>query len=108
MYAVAAGAVVLEYTPNREKDAYGNVKVKLEKAWLVPLNVIVVPFHVAVPVMVFDWPDLSFHCVTVVVEFMVELSPPSSHSTHPGTLRGSNPHMFLDVLSIVFLEQNIV
>jgi hypothetical protein len=32
MYAVEAGAVVLEYTPNREKDAYGNVKVKLEKA----------------------------------------------------------------------------
>jgi hypothetical protein len=42
------------------------------------------PDHVAVPVMVLPFPDLSFQVVTVVVEFMDELSAPSSHSEHPG------------------------
>jgi hypothetical protein len=74
----------------------------------VPLNTIVPPDQVPVPVMVLDWPDLSFQTVTALVEFMVALSAPSSHSVHPGIDRGSNPQMLLDAPSIVSLEQNIV
>ena len=67
-----------------------------------------VPFdQVPVPVMVLDWPDLSFQIVTALVEFMVALSAPSSHSVHPEMLRGSNPQMLFDVPIIVFLKQNI-
>jgi len=40
--------------------------------------------------MVFDRPDLSRHCVTAVAEFMVVLSDPSNHITHPAILRGEN------------------
>jgi hypothetical protein len=50
---------------------------------------------------------LSFQTVTALVEFMLSLSAPSSHSVHPGILRGSNPQMLFDVPIIVFLKQNI-
>jgi len=88
MYAVEAGAVVLEYTPNMEYAVDGNTYAKLEKACVLPLKVMLLPDQVPVPVMVLDWPDLSDHDVTAVVEFMLELSAPSSHSEHPGTSVG--------------------
>ena len=91
----------MEYAPK------GNTYAVLEKALVVPLNTIVPPDHVPVPVMVLDWPDLSFQTVTALVEFILSLSAPSSHNWHPEILRGSNPQMLLDVPSIVFLEQNI-
>ena len=83
MYAVDAGAVVLEYTANREYAELGNTYAVLENAWVLPLNVMLLPVHVAVPVMVLPDPDLSDHVVTVVVEFMDELSAASSHSVQP-------------------------
>ena len=88
MYAPAAGAVVLEYTPNMEYAETGNTYDKLENAWVLPLKLMLLPVHVAVPVMVLFSPDLSNHDVTVVVEFIVELSAPSSHSEHPGMSLG--------------------
>ena len=91
----------MEYAPN------GKAYNVLEKALVVPLNTIVPPDHVPVPVMVLDWPDLSFQIVTALVEFILALSAPSSHSVHPGIDRGSNPQMLFDVPSIVFLKQNI-
>jgi hypothetical protein len=108
MYAAAVGAVVFEYTANMEYAPNGNTYPVLEKAFVVPLKTMVPFDQVPVPVMVFDCPDLSFQTVTAVVEFMVALSAPSSHSVHPGILRGSNPQMLLDVPNIVLLEQNIV
>ena len=107
MYAPPAGAVVFEYTANIEYAPKGNTYDVLEKALVVPLNTIVPPDQVPDPVMVLDWPDLSFQTVTALVEFMVALSAPSSHSEHPEILRGSNPQMLLDVPIIVFLKQNI-
>ena len=107
MYAFAAGAVVFEYTANMEYAPNGKAYALLEKALVVPLNTMVPPDQVPVPVMVLDWPDLSFQIVTALVEFMLALSAPSSHSVHPGILRGSNPQMLFDVPIIVFLEQNI-
>jgi hypothetical protein len=107
MYAFEAGAVVFEYTANIEYAPNGKAYNVLEKALVLPLKTMVPPDHVPVPVIVLDWPDLSFQTVTALVEFMVALSAPSSHSVHPGILRGSNPQMLFDVPSIVFLEQNI-
>jgi hypothetical protein len=91
----------MEYAPN------GKIYDVLEKALVVPLNTIVPPDQVPDPVMVLDWPDLSFQIVTALVEFMLSLSAPSSQRVHPGILRGSNPQMLFEVPSIVFLEQNI-
>jgi hypothetical protein len=54
MYAVDAGAVVLEYTANNEYDAYGNTKPVLENALVLPLKTILPPDQVPDPVMVFD------------------------------------------------------
>jgi hypothetical protein len=85
----------------------GNTNAVLEKALVVPLNTMVPPDHVPVPVTLLEFPDLSFHCVTADVEFMLLLSAPSNHNVHPGTDVGTNPQMLLDVPSIVFLEQNI-
>ena len=79
---------MFEYTANMEYAETGNTYAVLENACVLPLKLIVLPVHVAVPVMVLDWPDLSDHDVTVVVEFMDELSAPSSHSVHPGTSVG--------------------
>jgi hypothetical protein len=66
----------------------GNTYAVLENAWVLPLKLMALPVQVAVPVMVLFSPDLSDHDVTVVVEFMDELSAPSSHSVHPGTSVG--------------------
>jgi hypothetical protein len=93
MYADAAGAVVLEYTPNIEKFVYGNTTDVFENACVLPLNVMLLPVHVAVPVMVLLNPDLSFHVVTVVVEFMVELSAASSHKAQVGTSVGEKARL---------------
>jgi hypothetical protein len=65
----------------------------LEKAFVLPLKTIAPLDHVPVPVMVLDWPDLSFHTVTALVEFMLELSAPSSHSEHPGTSVGEKDRL---------------
>lgn len=74
---------------------------------MLPLKVIVPVEYVAVPVTLFPFPDLSFHVVTLGVEFMVAVSAASNHSEQPTILRGSNAEMLLDVPSIVYLEQNI-
>jgi hypothetical protein len=93
MYAVEAGAVVLEYTPNIEKFEYGNTNDVFENACVLPLNVMLLPVHVAVPVMLLPNPDLSFHVVTVVVEFMVELSDASNHKAHAGRSIGEKARL---------------
>jgi hypothetical protein len=107
MYANDAGAVVLEYTANMEYALIGNTNAVLEKALVLPLNTMVPPDHVPEPVTLLEFPDLSFHTVTALAEFMLLLSAPSSHNVHPGIDTGENPKMLLDVPSIVFLEQNI-
>jgi hypothetical protein len=48
------------------------------------------PDNVAVPITLFPAPDLSFHCVTVVVEFMVDPSAASSHTEQAGMSNGVN------------------
>ena len=83
---------------------FGNTYVALEKPLVVPLNTIVPPDHVPVPVMLFEFPDLSLHSVTADVEFMLSLSAPSSHNVHPGIDVGANPQILLDVPSIVILR----
>jgi hypothetical protein len=93
MYASTAGAVVFEYTANMEYAELGNTNPVFEKAWLVPLNVILPPDSVAVPTIVLLDPDLSDHDVTVGVEFMVEVSAASIHNWHPVISRGVNAFM---------------
>jgi hypothetical protein len=52
---------------------------------------------------------LSLHAVMFAPDNVSVLeSAASNHTTHPGTLLGSNPKMFLDVPIITCLKQNIV
>jgi len=48
---------------------------------------------------------LSIHAVMFAPDNVIVFeSAASNHTTHPGTLRGSNPKMFLDVPIITFLK----
>jgi hypothetical protein len=89
IYADAAGGTVFEYTANKEYAVLGNTYVRLEKAFVLPLNTMLLPDHVPDPDMLFPDPDLSRQIVTAVVEFIVELSPPSIHSVQPGISTGA-------------------
>jgi hypothetical protein len=71
----------------------GNTYVVFENACVLPLKVMLLPVQVAVPVMVLPSPDLSDHEVTVVVEFMVELSAASNHNEQPGMSVGLNERL---------------
>jgi hypothetical protein len=80
---------VFEYTANKEYAVLGNTYAVFENALVVPLNTILLPDQVPVPAILFPDPDLSRQIVTAVVEFMVELSPPSIHNVQPGMSTGA-------------------
>jgi hypothetical protein len=61
IYAAAAGATVFEYTANKEYAVCGNTYNELENAFVLPLNTILLPDHVPVPVTLLELTDLSLH-----------------------------------------------
>jgi hypothetical protein len=93
IYAVAAGATVLEYTAKIENALDGSRWVVLENAFVLPLNTILLPDQVPLPVILFRNPDLSFHTVTADVEFIVELSAPSNQMLQRGMSEGINARL---------------